>query len=490
MTVNFYDFSKRVNSTKQPTGAVLASPDCKLKANCSEHDPVLILATNSFSYNYAYISDWGKYYFVKDVVSLANGLVEYYLTEDVLATYKTAIGNTTAHVAYSSYTYNDYMIDPRLQVSTKKEQYWTTATTSTLGLVNVFELTTGYGQGGYIMSVFTDNAGYSSCGFATSYLLSQAGMDKARSWFGDVHQHLQQYLNGTQLSAVMGCIWVPYDIETGYLTSKSYMQIADRISSSESVTFNAGELYTIDDFPTSIRDFEVDLHLAHADNLSHDFRDCEPYTTGTIFLPGVGSIDLCMGDWMYQSKIKVRVLIELVTGNIMYLLKDSNDHIVQTATCNVSAQCPLGQMTMNSSGVMQGIGATIGGAVSLAGSIAATVASHGATAPMVAASAASLIGGAASTALSYNQHAASVTGGTGSRLSKWCPSIRHNESVCTTESINATYNGVRGAPADYTGLLSGIPGFIQCEGASVSCNGNIQEKIEINNFLNSGFYYE
>ena len=68
MTVRFYNsFYKRRNSTKQLTGSeTFYEKDCKLKANCSEHDPVLILSTNDFSYTYAFIAEWAKWYFVVD----------------------------------------------------------------------------------------------------------------------------------------------------------------------------------------------------------------------------------------------------------------------------------------------------------------------------------------------------------------------------------------------------------------------------------------
>ena len=45
MNVTFYNFTKRRNSTKIPTGAGTVK-DCKLKDNCSVHDPVILLASS------------------------------------------------------------------------------------------------------------------------------------------------------------------------------------------------------------------------------------------------------------------------------------------------------------------------------------------------------------------------------------------------------------------------------------------------------------
>ena len=71
MTVTFYDFSKCINSTKQPTG-VGTDVSVVLKEGCSVENPILVLTGNNFTYNYAYISDFGRYYFVTDIDIQAN----------------------------------------------------------------------------------------------------------------------------------------------------------------------------------------------------------------------------------------------------------------------------------------------------------------------------------------------------------------------------------------------------------------------------------
>ena len=116
MNVTFYNFSKRRNSTKTPTstGTVVT---CQLKEPCSLKNPRLLLSGNLFTtYDYAYIGDFGRYYFVSDVVSVGNGLTEITLEDDVLASHKTAIGSTVARIAFSSTGYEAYIPDPRIGI--------------------------------------------------------------------------------------------------------------------------------------------------------------------------------------------------------------------------------------------------------------------------------------------------------------------------------------------------------------------------------------
>ena len=62
MNVLFYNHAKRNNSTKLPTEGV--NIPCVLKDECSVTSPVLEIKTAERpTYNYAYIADFGRYYY-------------------------------------------------------------------------------------------------------------------------------------------------------------------------------------------------------------------------------------------------------------------------------------------------------------------------------------------------------------------------------------------------------------------------------------------
>ena len=87
---------------------------CDLKADTSILKPTLILqSSNSLAgYNYMYISDFGRYYFIDDIVSKNNVIWEVSGHVDVLETYKTAILNNTAVIRRQQQKYNLYLNDP------------------------------------------------------------------------------------------------------------------------------------------------------------------------------------------------------------------------------------------------------------------------------------------------------------------------------------------------------------------------------------------
>ena len=109
--IKFYTFNKRTNSTKVPTGSG-STYNCTLKDDTSILEPVIRLQTsnNVKPYNYAYIADFGRYYFVTDVVS-SKGFWEISLKVDTLASEKTGIGAMAPYVLRAASSYDEYILD-------------------------------------------------------------------------------------------------------------------------------------------------------------------------------------------------------------------------------------------------------------------------------------------------------------------------------------------------------------------------------------------
>lgn len=115
MKIQFYKFSKKTNSTKQPDSTTLSfGINCNIRDSSSMHTPTvtvnLAIGFNPFNYNYAYIEDLQRYYFVNDWIFESN-LWTAVLAEDVLASFKTEIGNTSAYVLRSYSSYNGRVTD-------------------------------------------------------------------------------------------------------------------------------------------------------------------------------------------------------------------------------------------------------------------------------------------------------------------------------------------------------------------------------------------
>ena len=102
--VNLYTFSKRDNSTKRPSGDG-TSYDCIIKTGSGILEPSISLDIGLTSaptnYNYAYIPAFGRYYFIEEWY-FEDRLWTAHMIVDVLATYKTKIGDSNLYVMRAS----------------------------------------------------------------------------------------------------------------------------------------------------------------------------------------------------------------------------------------------------------------------------------------------------------------------------------------------------------------------------------------------------
>ena len=117
MNVYLFQFTKKINSTARPALADGKEVICQLKEETSflyptiKVSPDIIGGTFSPSlFNYAYIPYWQRYYYIKDWVYL-NGTWECSCAVDVLASFKSAIGGTSAYIIRAASQYNGDIID-------------------------------------------------------------------------------------------------------------------------------------------------------------------------------------------------------------------------------------------------------------------------------------------------------------------------------------------------------------------------------------------
>ena len=112
-TVNFYNFAKRENSTYRPGGSG-ASYSCVLKDNSSIANPTIILdldTDDAPGWNYAYIGEFNRYYYVSDWTWIQNRLWSASLSTDLLATFRDQIGAADMYVLRSSAAYDGNIVD-------------------------------------------------------------------------------------------------------------------------------------------------------------------------------------------------------------------------------------------------------------------------------------------------------------------------------------------------------------------------------------------
>ena len=454
-------FSKRKNSTKIPT-ATGTEIDVYWKEDTSIDSPSVVLSSNTFNIDYCYINDWGKYYFVSAIQTLTDGTVQYDLVEDALATNKTAIGSTVAHIAYSSTGYDKYLIDNRLPL---KDTYSTDHDAKASGLSNT---------GCYILAAITDttNGTQGAAGFyhiTTSYLHNlmvnlfdcsvQAIVDKA---FYD------------PFNSIIRCFWIPLDDAT----------VDANCGSNDLITLNVNSPLSTSSMPVygkQVTDNLVTLAAVSIPipNRYQDFRDSQPYTSLSLYLPGIGLTDLNANDFSNSTNVNIFTRVDITTGDIIYWIYTDSGDVVKTVSFNGGVDVPLAHVAGNSGGALSAIGGAI---------------TTGATFLLTGNTTALTLGALATTSnaiTAFNQRSTSLKGNVQGRsafedvtFSLLCTQID------TTDPDDASYIATWGRPVGVTHAINNHSGYVQCDNASVNIPGDNWERDEINSYLNNGFYYE
>ena len=102
MTIDFY----KVNDVKNKINKTLSVPytisNVFFKSgNVDIVNPFLRLSRDITQYNYCFIRELNRFYFIDDVVIENNGIKNYKLTIDVLMSYKIEIMNSKTHIVES-----------------------------------------------------------------------------------------------------------------------------------------------------------------------------------------------------------------------------------------------------------------------------------------------------------------------------------------------------------------------------------------------------
>ena len=463
MTINYWtNFSKRKNSTKRPSGTG-TSKTVTLKEGTSIEHPTFVFSSNDFTINY--IQAFGHYYSVDDIKSVRNDLIEVSCSMDVLATFKTEIGSYTAFIERSASHVNSLLPDP--YVSMLNAETLMSQTTSVGTLFNA--------GGFYVISVL-NNVG-SGCGFTTYYATDISNiMDIAQyvnTTWGAAATDVVQWLQATFLKtadSIIDCIWVPFSLSL--LVNQSATSFENIKIGVDTMPQASGYRFTAPFIAQ--KSFTISIPHYYA-----DFRKGAPYTSGKLFIPGYGMADFNPLDFG-QDSMTLAFDADVTTGDIVCYLKDASGKVIATYTYNVAVPCPVGKVGSNASGTVSGLFSTVAG-------IAAAASSSGASAV------ASGIGATASAANTLATAAAptvSVKGGKGGRAL----ASQGLDIICTTISKLTTDPSdlatAQGRMSMGRAAISTCSGFVKCSDAAVPIAGMEGEKEAVNNFLNSGFYYE
>lgn len=108
MTILLYNSTAELNVLNKSGNLTLVTTlTGTLREGCNVRDPQILVELNSIpNFNYAYIPELSRYYFVRDIDNVNNKLWILKLHVDVLMTYRTNILQLKAEVARNEFDYD------------------------------------------------------------------------------------------------------------------------------------------------------------------------------------------------------------------------------------------------------------------------------------------------------------------------------------------------------------------------------------------------
>lgn len=488
--VNLYSISKRDNSTKRPSGDP-AEYDCILKDGCSILTPTIKLDIGLLSdpsqYNYAYIPAFGRYYYIEDWY-FSDRLWIASMRVDVLATYKTQIGNSNLYVLRAAAAHDGDVIDTLYPAkagcsyaSDTKANPWQASC--------------------FIVGVVSSDASFGSLEY---YAMSSSELRTLCLALTDPNEiiteendfDLTELSVGLQLSLVdpiqyiKSCIMLPVAKED-----------ITNLGTGQTITtyrFSAGTGNKI--YPTSriYKNYSFNISK-HPDTAARgNYVNSAPFTNITLTIPPWGCIGIDTSVTANASTLEVDVEVDPVTGKGVLVTK-ANGIILNRLESQVGVPISLSSVTRDYiaaasaatsaasstfSGISSGVstGAAVGAAGGPVGAAVGAVVGGIGGGLMGAAGSVAQIGNAAAALMPRSQ----TIGTTGSFVANR-GEFRLDHQFFRPVTDDPVHNG---RPLCQMRTLNTLSGYMLIQDGDVSIAGTSSEDGLIKAYLQSGFYYE
>lgn len=462
-TVKLFTLSKRDNSTKRPTGNGTEF-SCILKSGSGILHPTISLdlgkVNDPSQYNYAYIPDFDRYYFIEEWY-FERALWTASLKVDVLATYKTEIGNSNLYVMRASGVHDGNIIDTLYPAksgcsfaSDTKTNPWWDDISYIVGVVsrdgNMGSLAY-YGMSGTAIHTMCqnllDNCVTENNGFSTA----------------DASLALQLSLVDP-MQYVKSCMALPVSMN----------EISNIGSASEVYAFNwdtGATGYKILLAPYINKSFSFSIQK-HPDTASRgNYVNSDPFTKITLTLPPFGTIDIDTSVTCNASTLTADIRIDPVTGKAILTIS-CNNIVLNRVESQLGVPISLSSVTRDyvgmASSALGSLSGVVGGALS--GDVAGTIGSL------------SGIGNAVKSAMPR----ASTIGTTGGFASAM-GTFRLDHQFFRPIADDNVHNG---RPLCAMRTLNTLSGYMIIQDGDVPINGTSSEDAQVRQYLESGFYYE
>lgn len=463
--VYLYTFSKRKNSTEKPTGGLVFSG--LMREPCGIIRPTVSFefaaGVNPSAYNYAYIPNFGRYYFISEWTSVGR-LWACSMEVDALASWRDEIGKQSLYVLRSSAQSDPQIVDmlypSRVSPDVKYEYY------------SFDNWSYSFSSGTYIVGILSpDQSGVGACVYyaMTSaqfrefnyYLLSNIDwVSPDGGLWNEISKQLGKVLFNP-FQYISSCVWVPITIsgtsvaEIPYGWNWKIESTASRLSGS--LLYSSEMTVTVPPHPDYAQ-FGSYIHSA-------------PFSQYVITVPPFGVFPLNANIAATTENLTVSVDVDAMTGAARLQVRGAGYTFVDTAA-QVGVQVQIAQLSLNVERGAQAVLQMTTGASQVGGK-------------NPDAGVKNIFSGIADALGFIGRPAISTYGSTGS-----------NSTLGPIKMEGIFYHPVETAPNLFgkplckQRVLSTIPGYIQISDphADIACTETERDMIE--GFMSNGFYFD
>lgn len=473
IAVHLYSFTKRENSTKRPSSGA-STYNCVLIDNTSLLEPTfkLDLGSNPIGKNYAYVPDFNRYYFITDISSYHD---YWYITCtcDVMASFKTQIGAETHYVNRAASEYDEYISDN--YYPTKVNEVGIRAVAP-----NPFSWTAGHS---YVVGIigYAPNAAKQT-GSVTYYHMNEGALlafidylmnnltDYSGIALSDYEKGVQQALINP-MQYIVSCIAVPVAPPSTRMNKIRFGYYEWTCSAGYVVALGIADAYATEST-------EINLIKHPQANTRGKYLNGSPYMSYLLHFGPFGDIPLDPADLIDVETIKIDLMYDMIKGTVRMLVHpkgDLSNNYLFTGCTQVGVNVNISQVVKDTLGqnhaFVNGITGIIGGMFHLNPFESASAAFNG------------IESGAR---LKYPT--VSGLGEGGSFLSFF-----DDDSLflmCKYYLLVDENLAEVGRPLCKPKQINTLSGYIQCENADCTISGTHDEAAKVNQYLNSGFFYE
>ena len=453
----FYTFSKKLNSTKQPTGTG-TQYDIVIKSGSSIINPTIELqlpiANNPTALNYCHIADFGRYYFVHDWV-FTNRLWVAQLTADPMASFKTNIGSYSGYILRSASTSNGRVVDnlyPAKAQNTHDSSTITTPLDGSCYILGIMGKDSTANEGGAVRYYRATEA---ACKALINYMLDDPSIYSV----SDISSELLKCLFNP-LQYIVSCMWFP---------------ITPPVSSGD-VNFGWWSIPITGMSPLSALDWGSNFSISvpkHPKAATRgQYLNMPPFSSYKLEAGPWGIIPLDNFNLLDATNLDCNYKVDLMTGSGRLDIKFRDKVIHESIhTTQIGVPVQLGQNMFNQGALMSTIEHSVSSVKAAASLNPGGLLTEGLAA----------IGDAAQ----LRQSVPSTLGSNGTKAFNNLFGISADFLDIVDED-----NTSRGRPLCEVKTISSLSGYILCSDADPDIPGTDTELSQIVSYMNGGFYYE